>query len=179
MKNFLKIAQNVNVTPLLLAIARQPELWEQNTIRQDFDLSPHKQTKNILLRFNKITTFDEVVNDTMCENYPPMALLPEARPLVYGLMAQVQGEQLGRALVVNLPKGCKVTPHVDMGAPATYYQRYHIVLQSKVGNVFRAGDEYIHMLPGEVWWFNNEVEHEVTNNSDDDRLHLIVDIRST
>jgi hypothetical protein len=33
------------------------------------------------------------------------------------------------------------------------------------------------MRTGEVWWFNNAIEHEVVNNSADDRIHLIVDIR--
>jgi aspartyl/asparaginyl beta-hydroxylase (cupin superfamily) len=35
------------------------------------------------------------------------------------------------------------------------------------------------MAAGEVWWFDNTVEHEVVNNSADDRIVLICDIRST
>jgi hypothetical protein len=34
------------------------------------------------------------------------------------------------------------------------------------------------MAPGEVWWFDNSKMHEVINNSADDRLTMIVDIRS-
>lgn len=173
------INKNVNVHNLLLAIARQQELWDDDTIRQDFPESPHKDTKTILLRFNKKAPIEVVANDLLCENYPAMTKLPEARELIYGLMAQVRGEQLGRALIVKLPPNCSVLPHVDMGSPATYYQRYHIVLQSLEGNLFRAGSEVIHMKTGEVWWFDNEVEHEVINNSKEDRIHLIVDIRST
>jgi hypothetical protein len=33
------------------------------------------------------------------------------------------------------------------------------------------------MAPGEIWWFDNSVEHEVINNSAGDRIHLIVDVR--
>jgi hypothetical protein len=33
------------------------------------------------------------------------------------------------------------------------------------------------MAQGEVWWFDNSQEHEVMNDSKDERLHLIVDIR--
>ena len=35
----------------------------------------------------------------------------------------------------------------------------------------------VNMLTGEIWWFNNQAEHEIINNSADDRIHLIVDIR--
>jgi hypothetical protein len=33
------------------------------------------------------------------------------------------------------------------------------------------------MKTGDIWWFDNSQEHEVLNNSADDRLALIVDIR--
>jgi uncharacterized cupin superfamily protein len=51
-------------------------------------------------------------------------------------------------------------------------------LKSGPGCNFRCGDEEVFMRPGDVWWFQNAIEHEVTNNSGDDRLHLIVDIRT-
>jgi hypothetical protein len=35
------------------------------------------------------------------------------------------------------------------------------------------------MAPGEAWWFDNAQEHEVINNSADDRIHMIVDIRTS
>jgi len=33
------------------------------------------------------------------------------------------------------------------------------------------------MRPGELWWFENAIEHEVTNNSANDRIHMIIDLR--
>jgi len=35
------------------------------------------------------------------------------------------------------------------------------------------------MRQGEIWWFDNSVEHEVMNNGADDRVLLIVDIRTS
>jgi hypothetical protein len=35
------------------------------------------------------------------------------------------------------------------------------------------------MAPGETWWFQNAVEHEVINNSPIERIHLVIDIRTS
>lgn len=167
---------------LAAAIARQPSLWLENKIRQDFPNSPHKDTESIILRFNKYTdpntVVEEVYDDCECYDTPTYDALPEARQLIFNLMSLVQGERLGRALIVKLPAGGKVSPHRDMGAPADYYDRYHIVIKSLEGNLFRTEDEIVWMKEGELWWFDNTKEHEVVNNSPDDRIHLIVDIRS-
>jgi hypothetical protein len=34
------------------------------------------------------------------------------------------------------------------------------------------------MPKGTIWWFDNEKEHEVINNSANDRIHMVVDIRT-
>jgi quercetin dioxygenase-like cupin family protein len=119
----------------------------------------------------------EVVDQHESVWYPAIDALPEARPLVFNLMAAVQGERLGRVMVTRLPAGGRIYPHTDDGAHAEYFERFHVVLSSGPGCKFRAGDETVHMAPGEVWWFDNSQEHEVMNDSKDERLHLIVDIR--
>lgn len=179
MRNFNLISANVNVTPLLNAVMRQPELWNQNTLRTTHELTPHKQVDDIWLRFNELTANPaDVIDEHESVNYPAMFALPQARPLIFNLMTIVEGERLGRTLITRLPPGCKIEPHVDGGSHAEYYDRYHIVLQAAIGSKFRAGDEVIQMAPGEVWWFDNAKEHEVINDSQFDRIHLIVDIRT-
>jgi quercetin dioxygenase-like cupin family protein len=46
------------------------------------------------------------------------------------------------------------------------------------GALFHSGDETSNFHTGEVWWVNNRVTHSVVNNSADDRIVCIVDIRS-
>jgi Aspartyl/Asparaginyl beta-hydroxylase len=36
----------------------------------------------------------------------------------------------------------------------------------------RSGSETVHMAPGELWWFDHQVEHHVENDGPD-RIHLI------
>jgi hypothetical protein len=94
-------------------------------------------------------------------------------------MAYVHGERLGRVMINKIAPGGVIYPHADTPEHAEYYSRFHIVLQSQPGVVFRAGDEQVYMATGEVWWFDNKQEHEVINNSADDRIHMIVDIRTS
>ena len=180
MKNFLKVADGIDVLPLLMALKSHPELWDQNTLRTTHPGTPHTEVSDIWLRFNDLTQgVGAVPDEHESVNYPAFKALPQARPLIFGLMARIEGERLGRCLITKLPPGGRIEPHEDGGSHAAYFERFHIVLQSLPGNAFRCGDETIGMRAGEVWWFDNAVEHEVINNSADDRIHLIVDIRTS
>lgn len=194
MRNFLKIAEGVDTKPLGLAVARQPELWNAHDVRRWHEQSAHAGVEDIVLRYNK---FDPAVDDyveAVCANlecvcYPAWVRLPEAAELIQQLIGRVRGLELGRAMVSRVAPGKAIPPHSDRIAeaevqfpyrtpPAVYFERYHIVVNSAPGMLFRCGDETLMMKTGEVWWFNNALEHEVVNNSAEDRIHLVVDIHS-
>jgi hypothetical protein len=179
MKYFQKIAEGVDVLPLLHAATRQPELWDANTIRTKHPGTAHAQVSDILLRFNEIPSDPAaIVNDQEAVPFPAWDALPQARKIVFDLMARVEGVRLGRVMITKLGPGKMITPHVDGGAPATYYDRYQIALNSMPGAIFKIGDEQVGFRTGEVWWIDNTAEHSVINNSPDDRVVMIVDIRT-
>jgi hypothetical protein len=187
MKNFLKIAEGVDIMPLLAAIKRNPQLWKEDTYLRDYPQGPFGDTETIMLRFpvkGVYETQQEAANHLLTHDphenidYPPYKLLAEARPLVMALMARVQGERLGRVMINKLQPGGRIFPHADTPEHAAYYTRHHLVLESDPGNVFRCEDEQVYMRPGEVWWFNNALEHEVVNNSANDRINIVIDIRT-
>ena len=95
------------------------------------------------------------------------------------LMSYVGGERLGRVMINKIAPGGRVFPHADTPVHANYWDRFHVVLESQPGVDFRCGDEHVYMEPGSVWWFQNAIEHEVVNKSPGDRIHLIVDIRTS
>jgi hypothetical protein len=105
--------------------------------------------------------------------------IPAARGLIFALMQRVEGERLGRVMINKLRAGGKIFPHADSPAHAAYWDRYHFVLQSGPGCNFRCGDETTNLQAGNVYWFNHALEHEVVNNSSLDRIHMIVDIRTS
>lgn len=184
MRNFHMIAGDIPIQRLLNEVMRQPDLWNANTLRTTHELTPHKAVDDIWLRFQDLEPYRQtgdgarVIDDHESINYPAMARLPAARPIIFDLMRLVEGERLGRVLITRLAPGRSIDPHVDGGRHAAYYQRYHVVLQGLPGALFMCGDETVHMPTGSLWWFDNSVEHAVVNNSADDRIHMIVDIRT-
>ena len=183
MRNFMKLADGVPVQPILFALARQPGLWDQHTLRTQHPATPHRQVSDIWLRFADLTPYQQpeatrgVVDEHESVWYEAAAALPEVRPHLFALMALVQGERLGRVLITRLSPGCRIAPHVDGGSHAAYYERFHLSLQCAPEALFRCGDEVVWMQPGELWWFQNSLEHEVWNESTQDRLTLIMDVK--
>lgn len=176
MENFFRLAKGVNAAPLLVAINRQPELWDQNTLRTKHPNTAHGQVSDIWLMFNDVE--GDVSNDIIVKPFPAFAKLPQARQIIFDLMRLVEGVTLGRVIITKLAPGKKITPHVDGGTPATYFSRYQVALQSLPGALFTIGDETVNFESGEVWLIDNKKEHSVINNSRDDRIVMIVDIRS-
>jgi hypothetical protein len=193
MRNFLMIANGIDFMPVLLEVQRQPELWNRFQVRSFHDRSGVRGLDDIVLRYNRFDEGDDFV-DAVCSrievvDYPAMRALPMARQMCLAVMAKVQGVHLGRVFVSRIKPGDGIGPHTDhiapaeeafpdRIAPAAYYDRYHVPLQSGPGCYFRCGDETVLMSPGQLWWFNNEVEHEVSNQSGHDRMHLVMDIHS-
>lgn len=190
LKHFLNLGLAVAHDYMLCEIT--PELWGANPLRQKFmPDSPHREASDIWLRWNEVHQLSDadinglntdrlvnVLDDCEVRAYPAWTALPYTRNVVLDLMRHVEGVRLGRVMLTRLPHGSRIHPHADAGAPAWYYERYHVVVGCGDGpNRFRIGDEWVDMRPGSVWWVNNEVEHEVVNESGADRIHLIVDIR--
>lgn len=182
MKHFQMIG-TFDPVPLMHQVQTHPELWNQNTLRTTHPMSPHGEVDDIWIRFNDLELWKAtgdaaaVLDEHESIWYPAANVLPGARGLLLWLMARVGGIRLGRALITKLGPGEKIAPHVDGGSHAAYYERYHLVLQGLPGSQFRCAEERVEMLTGQIYWFQNGLEHEVINNSADDRIHLIADVR--
>jgi hypothetical protein len=184
MNNMLKIAQGVDVVPLLLALQQQPGLWNRNTVRRDRKGSPHAEMSDIWLRYNDETPFREsgdysgFANSHESVFYPAWYTLPQVRPIVMGLMARVEGVRLGGVMITKIPPGGAILPHADKGWHAEYYNtKLYVVLQSNPYCVNKVENDNVAMAPGEVWHFDNLKEHAVVNNGADDRITLIICVR--
>lgn len=190
MRNFLKLADGVNVKPLVNALYRKPDLWKADDFLRKYPQGPFGDTDTIYLRFQDHVQVQSAEEEELykqnklaghdlheCPWRPEVDQLPEARALIMALMTATGATRLGRCMINRLVPGGKIFRHADSPWHASYWDRYHIVLQSEPGNVFMCGDEQLWMRPGEIWWFQNAIEHEVVNNSSDDRIHLVVDLR--
>ncbi len=179
MKHFLRIAEGLNTAPLLCDLALNPRLWDQNRLRTAHPGTAHGQASDIWVWFPAVQpgNLAAVMGELEVIPYPAWFMLPRIRPLTLDLMRAVEGVRLGRVVITRLRPGAAILPHVDEGACPDYYRRFQICLQGLPGNAFAAGDEKIAMRSGEAWWFDNRVTHSVVNNSADDRVVVIVDVR--
>jgi len=189
MANFLRLASNQPIASLMLAIARRPELWKEDTYLRDYPQGPFGEVESIMLRFPEKRVFDQesevkaykegkhFFDQHESIDYPAYRVLPEARPLIMNLFAAVQGERLGRVMINKIRPGGEIFPHADTPEHVDYYSRFHIVLQSEPGVKFRCGDEWAYWETGAIFWFNNKLEHQVINESKVDRIHMIMDAR--
>jgi hypothetical protein len=97
----MRLATGLNVTPLNLAIQRRPHLWKEDTYLRDYPQGPFGDTESIILRFpdrsvhateealaQHLANFDQHEN----KDQEVYKVLPEARPIVMGLMGVVGGE---------------------------------------------------------------------------------------
>lgn len=177
-RHFQRLACRFDVAALGAALARQPELFGAHHQRGG-DGSPHRAMTDIWVRYNAIEHFGPHFNDEHdAVWYPARTCLPELDPIVFGLMATVQGERLGGILITQLPVGGVIAPHVDAGWHADYYEKFYIAIDNPPGALFRFPEGDIEAANGECWWFDNSVPHSVVNHGDSARIALIICIRT-
>lgn len=175
MRYFYRLTESVQVLPMMAAVARQSNLWNDNPLRQTFDKSPHTQVDDILLRFGEGES--NIGDNLEAVDLPAIRKIP-CKDEILNIMRLVGGSRLGRVIITRLEPGKKILPHADtQGEYAKYYTRYHLVLQGMPGSLFTCGDETVSMRTGELWWFDASSEHSVMNNSKDDRVHMLIDVR--
>jgi hypothetical protein len=173
---FAKIAEGIDVIPILNALAVRPDLWNEHDLRTTHPQSPHKAVDDILCLFNYMDDPEAVVNDLDVVPYRAWDEIPGLKSMVLDLMRRVDGGRLGRVMITRLAPGDVIEPHIDQGAPAEYYSRYHVALQSLPGAYNHSGNETVTYRMGEMWWFDNRAMHSVVNNSTDDRIVIVMDV---
>lgn len=188
MNNF-HLLSVADVNLLMLKIKQHPELWKEDTFLRDYPQGPFGEIESIMLRFPEKRVFEQEEELEKYKNgtskfdqhesidYPAYSVLTEARPIVMGLMTLVQGERLGRVMINKIKSGGRIYPHEDTPEHTDYYSRFHVILQSGKGCYITSGDEQFEMQTGQVFWFNNKLMHEVVNNSDSDRISMVIDIK--
>lgn len=180
MKNLMQIASGVDVMPLVLALRQNAYLWNQNTDRTCVAGGAHSEVSDIWVRFRSRDELRGPENFSEPHEsiwYPAYYKLPQARSIIFQLMARVEGERLGGVLITKIPPRGKVAEHSDFGWHANYYQKYAVQLESMEGQSFNFHGERLSSRPGDVYWFNNLEPHWVVNDSDFDRITMIVCIR--
>lgn len=157
-------------------------LWGQHPQRGLGSESPHREMQDIWVRYNNPTPYEQSGDWSTFNDQHDAIWLQDFSPIKkisYDLLAKLEGGRLGGVLLTKLPPGGKIYPHTDAGWHASYYDKYWVPILNKDGAKFCFEDVEVSPQEGEVYAFRNDVTHWVENNSNQDKISLIICIQQT
>jgi hypothetical protein len=175
MEKIKLISQGANVNPIHWAILEHPELWNEHNTRTADENSPHYGLDDIWARFGD--DIDAVTGQAHDAKWYPSADILGIKPLVYDLFRAVEGVELGGVLITRIPAGKSCKPHVDHNWHARRYEKFGVQITSAPKQEFCFDDEKLETKLGDIFWFDNQYTHWVTNPTQYDRISMIVCIR--
>lgn len=174
LRNFKLIRPRVDLALFRAELGRDARAWEANTRRQR-EVKVQRNTQNIGLR-TAVVPPDTHINDAQEVVDTPLApSFPETLAFLHAFAAE-RGASLSRAMYVRLAPGSRVYRHRDDGEYYLIRDRFHLIVESPAGSLLLTGRERNLMREGELWWFDNKLEHEAFNPGTDWRVHLIFDL---
>lgn len=169
-----------DVSALSAQLEAHPEVWDEWTVRTEHPMSPHREAPDIWVRYNpKINHAGDMQafnGPHTSEWYPVIAKIPAVIDLCWGLCVK-ENADLGGVFITKVPAGKQIYPHVDGGWHASTYEKFIITVKGNERQSFNFDGESLATMPGEAFWFDNAYSHWVKNDSDEDRISLIVCIR--
>jgi hypothetical protein len=134
-------------------------------------LEPHKETKTIPLIFDNDFRLS---NPTYFNQYETFK---NEFKIINNKLKNIYGKGfLIRAILVMLESNGKISRHIDTGKSLSICHRVHIPIITNENVLFEINNEIKNLKEGEMWEINNsEKFHSVVNNSNKNRIHLIVD----
>ena len=170
--NIELVSKGLDVLPLQIAL-QDETLWNQNTARTGDVASPHYKCDDIWPRyaedFRNPGPFESVWYD-VSDKMP-------IKPLVDSVYGLVGATELGGVLITRIQPGCSVKPHKDFGWHAEYYEKFGVSVKANDKQAFCFEDTSLVTEPGDLFTFYNQNTHWVTNDSDEDRISVIICVR--
>ena len=115
--------------------------------------------------------------------YFPTEYLKKSQLLqeLFGTLERKYNTQCGLARILKLEKGGNIAPHIDYIHPSSRSKvRCHIPLVSQHPTIYMTIDERNYFLePGNLYMTDVSKRHSVRNNSNIDRIHIVVDLERT
>lgn len=138
--------------------------------------SPHRECDDIWVRYQKSATRTD--GSFECDWYDVAEELPSIQALCQSVASLVESKDMGGVLVTRIPAGKQVYPHVDLGWHACHYDKYAVQIHGNAAQAFCFEDDSLSALVGDLYQFSNQSKHWVVNPSDEDRVTLIVCLRT-
>lgn len=172
-KENFKSYGKVDIQPILKKLELIPDdEWDRFTWRQDMN-PMHGASKTLAIIYDEDFRH---FNNTKHELYNLLDFEELSKPMVEILEREYNWGYVVRAVLVKLPAGKSIKPHIDYGGSYHLSHRIHIPLicdWDKVEYVVDGEQKFFEL--GEMFELNNMKLHEVNNHGDVDRVNLLFD----
>ena len=170
-----------DITPIVEELNAHGDLWNQFKGRLMHPQSPHRHTDDIWLRYAEENLHDKVRKVEGPHKsvwFPAAKELPVTKALAERMFECVGAKELGGVLLIRVPPGEQIYPHVDHGWHAKYYDKLAVQIESDIEQEFAFEDGSLSALPGESYWIDNHYPHWVTNPTARPWINMTVCYRS-
>ena len=150
----------------------EPEWWDHDS--RHILYRNHAKTRCIRLRH--VTDYD--FNNIRLTDFPEKreTFEPEITELLSLLSSHYEFCDF-TAILLLLPPGATIKPHVDQGRWFRLAHRIHIPIQTNSDVIFSVGTTSVAMQVGIAYEIDNANQiHSVCNNGEINRIHLVVDL---
>lgn len=171
---------NFDITALSASLDSHPTLWNQNPQRTQDKTGPHGFVDDIWIRY-----YDPNNPPNPYQAFPiqwyDLPIISEVQTICDELTGFVGGQELGGVLITRIPSGACVKVHNDRGPwHANTFSKYIVTVRGNKYQSFVYPDtqESLSTHPGQAFWFDNHSNHCVYNCGYDDRISLIICIKT-
>ncbi|UOF80163.1 aspartyl/asparaginyl beta-hydroxylase [Caudoviricetes sp.] len=173
--DFMQLPVQFDVKPIQEYCEANPQLFDLNPGRRLAKNSPHAQMTDMWIRYapDKVGTTEH--ESVWYDEYKEVPLVKQICDI---LMVAVNGVKLGGVLITKLPPGKQILPHRDSSWHSQEYDKFYIPITRPEDSSYNFKSGTILGSPGDTFWFDNFWTHWVLNNSKQDRLSMIVCIKT-
>lgn len=170
-----KFLGNLNVNQIINNLNTfTEEQWNVHTHRNE-GFRAHNQTNSLEILWDKDSLKTGLVGKKNIVNYKQLDF-----DYIKNILQPIYEKHYGpgyfiRTLLPRLQPGGSIPIHKDNGESLMKCKRTHIPLITNKDVLFKVGETVKNLKVGEIWEINNGREHSVINNSNEYRIHLIVD----
>ena len=149
------------------------EEWNKWKLRQNTFIQ-HKETKTIPLKWLEGDSSYYHPNHT--KTFPLYNQLNKIFFNFFNFLESHYDGKICRIIMTRQEPNSTIPPHNDINFTHTYTHRIHVPLITNAFVFFQCGEDCVNMTAGFVYEINNQLFHSVTNNSNEYKIHLIVDV---
>lgn len=163
----------VDVSKIINHLKKYNSEWLINQSRQTIS-SVHKHTNSIFVYDYSADWVPGSKYDLQIKTDDHI-IINIIKPIVDKL-EKLHNGKVGKAVFIKLPPFKNVDKHQDFGGYLESVRRHHIPIVTNKNVSFFVDGQKQFMDIGEIWEVNNNKLHQVWNEGETDRVHLLIDI---